>query len=107
MSTILYPQEKAFNDISALVEFFVEIVFCEGFELVGNTNCAALRLNKITNISRTKSLIAKYRFAIKIYFAQKFCGTLRIMNVSTGQQQPDELKIFSNKSVNFGVLAAT
>ena len=104
MSSILYLQEKSFNDISSLIKLFIKFVLCKRVGFVGDTNYAALRLDKIPNMSRTKSFIAKNGFALKVYFTQKFSGSLRIVNLSTGQQQSDELKVFSDKSMNFGGL---
>ena len=50
MPAIFYPQEKAFNDVASLVEFFVEIMFDKRIVFVGNTNSAALRPDKIPNM---------------------------------------------------------
>ena len=68
---------------------------------------AFLSLDKFTNLVRAKSFITQNRFAFQIYFTQKFCGTLRIMNISAGQQQSYQLEIFSDEGMNFGSLAAT
>ena len=106
MATSLYPQEKAFNDVAGFVKFSIKLMQCSRIGFVGNTNCAALHPDKIPNMSRTKSFVAQNRFAIKVYFIQKLNGAFRIMNVSASEQQSDELKVFSDKSMNFGGLAA-
>ena len=49
MATILYPQEETFNDITSLVKFSIKLMFCKRVGFVGNTNSAALRLDKISN----------------------------------------------------------
>ena len=106
MPMIFYTQKKPFNDITSFIKLTIKIMFYKRIYLVGNTNGAALHLKKISNLSRTKKLIAKNGFAVEIYFAQKFNGTLRIVNLSAAQQYSDELKIFSDEHMNFGVLAA-
>ena len=106
-TTILYPQKKTFNDIACLVKLFIKIMQCSRVGFVGDTNCAALLLNKLTNVSRAKSFIPQNLFVFEFYFAQKLNGTLRITDMSAGEQQSNELEIFVDESMDFGGLTAS
>ena len=68
-------------------------VFWASF-FVGDINCRALPLNKITNMRRAKSFITQNGFALRIYFAQKFGCTLRIMNLSAARHSNRLIAIF-------------